>query len=231
MDHPDGPAEAIATTPPAEAASPRAGSSFRKAAAIIGAAALLEVIAVGAFYWALRSWLERNMFGASYQGGPAEVHRYEYLSDGIRQPPARPAESARLADAEVVIGVEVGGVARAYRLAALEHRSRHIVNDVVAGVPVTVTYCDLDRCIRAFAGPKGGPPLDVSQGGLLGRKMVLRVGGIDYLQDSGAPVKPGEAPAAFPYSSFPASRTSWKAWREAHPNTDVYVGEAAGNAR
>ena len=51
------------------------------------------------------------------------------------------SESAGLGDTDPVIGVTVNGDARAYPLHIL---TRHeIVNDVVGGVPVAVTYCPL----------------------------------------------------------------------------------------
>ncbi|MFQ5773409.1 MAG: DUF3179 domain-containing protein [Kiloniellaceae bacterium] len=51
------------------------------------------------------------------------------------------AEMRELAPTEPVIGLEVNGDARAYPLRILTWHE--IVNDVVGGVPVTVTYCPL----------------------------------------------------------------------------------------
>jgi hypothetical protein len=197
--------------------------SIRRAVAIVAAVALLELIAVGSIYWSERSRLERDMFRSFYREGPSS-DRSEFFSDGIRQPPTRSAEDARLADVEEVIGVEVGGKARAYRLEAMKNRGEHIINDIVSGVPVTVTYCDVANCVRAFTNPKGDAPLDISLGGLKGDRMVVIVGGTSFFQDSGQPLDPGAAGTAFPYESFRATRTRWKSWKEAHPDTEVYVG-------
>src|SRR5262245_25715745 len=66
--------------------------------------------------------------------------RYE----GTRQPPAVPAAAAKLDDDDVVIGVVAAGRARAYLLRAMDGGpENHIVNDLVGGAPVSVTYCDL----------------------------------------------------------------------------------------
>ncbi len=72
--------------------------------------------------------------------------------DGIRSidtPEFFPAsEWDRLADTEPVIGLVLGDEARAYPLSVL---TRHeIVNDVVAGIPVAVTYCPLCNSAVVF---------------------------------------------------------------------------------
>ncbi len=65
--------------------------------------------------------------------------------DGIRSiddPRFKPVKEVEdLADTEPVIGVVINGDARAYPLGILTQHE--IVNDVVGGVPVTVTYCPL----------------------------------------------------------------------------------------
>jgi hypothetical protein len=62
------------------------------------------------------------------------------------------AKNKDLTDTEPVIGVVINGDARAYPLGILTQHEN--VNDVVGGVPVTVTYCPLcnssivfDRCL------------------------------------------------------------------------------------
>jgi hypothetical protein len=145
---------------------------------------------------------------------------------GIRLPAARPrAEVAALADEEPVIGVSAGGRTRAYLVRALGMGPQfHIVNDTLGRVPVTVTYCDLFHCTRLFTARGASEPLDISQGGLKSRGMVLKVEGHPYRQDSSAPLEEG-APS-FPYDPFPGAETTWGAWRHSHPDTDIYVGDA-----
>ena len=58
------------------------------------------------------------------------------------------AESGNLADREPVIGLEIDGDARAYPLRVLTWHE--IVNDVVGGVPVAVTYCPLCNAAIVF---------------------------------------------------------------------------------
>lgn len=67
----------------------------------------------------------------------------------IDDPRFRPAaEVDDLADAEPVIGLTVSGESRAYPLRVLTWHE--IVNDVIAGVPVAVTYCPLCNAAIVF---------------------------------------------------------------------------------
>src|SRR5262245_51141347 len=68
----------------------------------------------------------------------------------VSLPPTRDAASARLDDHAEVIGVSAGGRFRAYELASLAPADRHALNDVVGGVAVTVTYCNMSNCVRVF---------------------------------------------------------------------------------
>jgi hypothetical protein len=141
---------------------------------------------------------------------------------GVREPAALPAAEADLADGELVVGVTEGGHSRAYPVQALSHGPpSHVVNDVLDGVPVSVTHCDLYHCTRAFTGGAPGEPLDLAVGGVTRGGLILRAGGHSYRQDSGAPLSAGDPP--FPYAPHPAATETWGEWRHEHPDTDVYV--------
>ncbi len=76
------------------------------------------------------------------------------------------AESAgQLGDSEPVISVQVNGEARAYPLAILMWHE--IVNDEIAGVPVTVTYCPLCNSAIVFDRRIDGRILDFGTTGKL----------------------------------------------------------------
>lgn len=84
---------------------------------------------------------------------PAEVRRGGPPPDGIRpidEPCTEPVPEggAWLADDESVLVVELDNEARAYPLAIMTQHE--IVNDQLAGVPVTVTYCPLCNSGLAF---------------------------------------------------------------------------------
>jgi len=148
---------------------------------------------------------------------------------GIQEPAALPAiEAGEMGDREPIVGVSAGGRHRAYLVAALaKGPMSHIVNDVVGGVPVSVTHCDIHLCTRVFTGGVPGEPLDLAQGGLKAGSMVLRSGGHRYRQDSYAPLE-AESPA-FPYDAYPGDVTTWGAWRQRFPDTDVYLGDVSSS--
>jgi hypothetical protein len=61
--------------------------------------------------------------------------------DGIRpiyEPEFASAADAPLLDEELVMGVDLGGEAKAYPISVL--RSREVVNDELAGIPILVTW-------------------------------------------------------------------------------------------
>jgi hypothetical protein len=146
----------------------------------------------------------------------------------VRYPTSLPASAAGLSGDTPVIGVTAGGQHRAYVIAALVPVHLHIVNDVLGDAPVTVAYCDRSDHVRVFTSPDSDGPLDVSVGGWVGRYdhgcMLLHVGDVRYRLDSGEAIDNGEG--TFPYPDYNYVLTTWGEWRAAHPDTDVYVGEA-----
>jgi hypothetical protein len=177
-----------------------------------------------AYVPALADSLESLLLG---QRSPA-THpglRPDSVSDApaVQQPPALPADKAALDDDTPVIGVLASGRARAYLVEAFEQGpSSHVVNDVLGGVSVSVTHCDLSGCTRVFTGSTSGRPLELSVGGINGYRMVLKADERRYRQETSAPLDAGSPP--FPYRKYPAELTTWGAWRQAHPGTDVYMG-------
>jgi hypothetical protein len=65
--------------------------------------------------------------------------------------------------------------------------------------------------------------LKVDLGGLYDDKMLLKLANVFYDQESGERIAGREGPR-FPYPSHPFIRTTWKKWKEAHPDTDIFVG-------
>jgi Protein of unknown function (DUF3179) len=150
---------------------------------------------------------------------------------GVRQPHALAAGAARLPGGAAVIGLSVGHRHRAYALQALAPITRHVVNDLLGRVPVTVTYCARNGCVGVFTDADRDRPLDVAVAGWVGPpdagSLVLRVGSERYRQDTGAPLD-GDGDPPFPYARAEYERTTWEHWREEYPDTDVYVGEETG---
>lgn len=199
------------------------------AARIVLGVLAVEAVAVASTYWSERAGLRANRDGVTFNWSVDTPSWRTFEHGGVIRPPAVPAERAELAGGEEVLGVVLGGKARAYRLRALADPTRHVVNDVVDGVPVSVTYCDLTDCARAFTGPAGDRPLDVAQAGLFGHEMVLEVAGVRYLHRTGVPAERGVGIPPLPYPSLALKRTTWDEWRRLHPRGDVYLGGRGGD--
>jgi hypothetical protein len=144
-----------------------------------------------------------------------------FLCPGILRPHTYRADTAPLGDGDEVIGVMAGGKARAYLVAAFAGQERHVVNDLVAGRPVTVTHCDLSNCTRVFTNSNQGQVLDIACGGRYRGSLLLATPAGICLQDDAAG-NPGMP--AVPYEQLPFTLTTWGEWKHLHADTDAYVG-------
>jgi hypothetical protein len=66
------------------------------------------------------------------------VNVYEIMFHPLRRPIFKDVSETRLDGAEQVIAIKLGGYARAYPIRVISYH--HIVNDVLAGVPIVATY-------------------------------------------------------------------------------------------
>ncbi len=115
---------------------------------------------------------------------PGEFPKTDFSKAGVNLAEIRPGGPARdgippidnpqfiavaddndLADTEPVIGVEINGDARAYPFRILIWHE--IANDVVGGVPITVTYCPLCNTAIVFKSQLDGRVLDFGTTGRL----------------------------------------------------------------
>ena len=181
------------------------------------------VVAVG-FYVIERARLHAIEKEVTYGTKTAPKHFWLFEMPGLRNPPTFPAAQSKIADVDEVIGVVANGKPRAYWLKALSYPPWHIVNDVVGGVPVSVTYCDRTNCTRVYTNGPSSTPLAVDLGGLYGKEMVVKIGGVLYFQESGQPFDPGQGGSPLPFADHAWERTTWKEWRNRHPDTDLFVG-------
>jgi Protein of unknown function (DUF3179) len=171
-------------------------------------------------------------------GMPVEIMYHTWLPNdqaGVVRPPTVEAAKAGLKDDAEVLGIEVNGMSRAYRLAALFDITRHIVNDTVNGVPVSVLYCDLNDCARAYTGPASPNPLPIRQAGMKFGDLILKVGEVFYQHSTAQALGGTEFPGApdpslppLPFSPTAITRTTWREWKQQHPQTDVYLGARGG---
>jgi hypothetical protein len=137
---------------------------------------------------------------------------------GVSDPMLVSAEESRLRDDDIVIGVAAYGESRAYLRRAFDRDpQRHVVNDSFASIPVSITHCDKTRCTRVLTRGKANEPIEIHCGGWLDiQEMALVIGEKMYPQSS----------SQIPLTDVPFVVSTWKEWREKHPNSLVYVGDA-----
>jgi len=119
-----------------------------------------------------------------------------------------------------VIGVEVGGVARAYPIKILNYHE--IVNDVVNGKVLVISYCPLCGSGMVFDANAGGRELNFGVSGLLYNSDVLL---FDRQTESLWSQIRGQAVSG-PLKGtnlrmIAASHTTWRDWKNEHPETTV----------
>ncbi len=125
-----------------------------------------------------------------------------------------------LSEFEFVIGVEIGSDTRAYPINVL---SRHeIVNDVVGGTPIAVTYCPLCFTGIVYDRHVDGELLEF---GVSGKLVMNDLVMYDRQSDSLWQQILGEGITGrykgTRLTPIAATQTTWGQWRNAHPDTLV----------
>ena len=163
----------------------------------------------------------------SGRSGQSKTSEKPFVLRGITSPKILSANEATISGDQRVIGVSVGNSHRAYLIEAFEapnvplnpsqiHRLRvHVVNDVIDGKAVTVTYCDDYQCARVFWDPKSKRPLKVGLAGMQDKEMQLFYNGKRFGQTAEAP----------PLQIYKFEVMTWKEWKKLHPNTKLYIGK------
>jgi len=154
--------------------------------------------------------------GSIVAGGPGR--------DGIRsvdEPEFATLEDATwMVDDTPVLGVRVGGEARAYPVHLLEYHQ--IVNDTLGGVPIAVTYDPLTATHRVFKRELDGSTLSFGVSGLLynsGFLMYDRQSESLWSQFEGRAI--AGPLAGRKLESIRVSQPLAGAWAEAHPDSKV----------
>ena len=139
----------------------------------------------------------------------------------IYAPQFAPAADAGLPDDAPVIGLTVNGAARAYPLGILYRRE--MVNDIVGGIPVLVTWCPL--CYTALAHDRRYHGGEVA---VFGNQGALYRGAMTWYDQATGSVwsQPLGAAIAGPLAGaelrlLPAQLSEWGRWRAAYPDTLV----------
>jgi hypothetical protein len=125
-----------------------------------------------------------------------------------------------LPDEDIVMALELQGESRAYPVTILNYHE--IVNDVIAGRPVAVTYCPLCGSGLVFERTFEGRAVDFGVSGLLrNNDLILYDRATESLwqQITGrafaGPLRGEEL------RSVPVAMTRWGTWRTVHPDTRV----------
>ncbi len=166
-----------------------------------------------------------------YRSAPARIRLEEIVWGGVKldgipaleDPPRVPAAAAGfLTDRELVFGVSAGGAHHAYPLRYLSWHE--MVNDVVGGEPVTLSYCTLCGSGIAYSGRTPGGRRTFGTSGLLYRSNKLmfdRQSHTLWSNLTGEPVVGRMAESPIRLEILPATVTTWGGWRAAHPDTTV----------
>ena len=155
-----------------------------------------------------------------------EVRWGGVLQDGI--PPLRAPkmlsveEADYLGDDNVVFGIEINGDARAYPKRILAWHEMFV--DEIGGEKVAGVYCTLCGTVIAYNTQHEGKNYDLGTSGFLYRSNKLMY---DKATQSlwntieGKPVIGRLIDQGIELSSFSVVTTTWKAWKELHPDTKV----------
>ncbi|MEM9733447.1 MAG: DUF3179 domain-containing protein [Pseudomonadota bacterium] len=133
-------------------------------------------------------------------------------------------EADYLRDDDLVFGVSINGDARAYPLRIMGWHE--MFNEVIGGVPVALAYCTLCGSGILFETKVDGraEPLIFGSSGFLYRSNKLmfdRATKSLWNQFTGEPVAGPLVDDGIKLKIRPVAITSWKAWREANPETQV----------
>jgi len=160
-----------------------------------------------------------------FQGGPPR--------DGIPsidEPKFIPSGDVNyLRDDDIVIGLVRDGVARAYPLRILVWHE--IVNDVIDGKAVAVTYCPLCGTSMVFDAQVDGKRRSFGVSGLLYNSDVLMYDRETESLWSQIGMKAISGPdVGKELTWIPSEHMTWKTWREKHPDSEV-LSQATGHQR
>lgn len=128
--------------------------------------------------------------------------------------------AAFMADDDLVLAVAHQGVVRAYPTFILDHHE--IVNDLIAGTPVAVTWCPLCGSGVAFERVIDGTAVEFGVSGVLNESDLVmydrRSNSLWQQITARAFIGPCRGRTLTP---FPVAMTTWGEWKAEHPNTEV----------
>ena len=142
---------------------------------------------------------------------------------------ARVQDAGFVSDSDIVMGLEIGGQAKAYPLFILVWHE--IVNDEVGGIPVAVTYCPLCYTMQVFERVIDGQAVEFGTTGKLYNSNLLmydRLTDTYWSQAIGTAVK-GQLSGSV-LDAVPFDIITWGDWKAVHPDTLVLTTDT-GHSR
>lgn len=133
-------------------------------------------------------------------------------------------------DDEMVLGIVIDNVARAYPARILDRHE--IVNDVIAQMPLAISYCPLCNSGIGFGREIGGVIRTFGVSGLLYNSDVLmfdRETESLWSQIMGSAISGEESGAELKF--LPVVMSSWSWWKGHHPDSEVLIGGEGVSAR
>jgi hypothetical protein len=133
------------------------------------------------------------------------------------------AREATLRDDDLVLGVVLGGEARAYPINLMWRAENEILNDKLGGTAITATWCPIAHSGAVYERTVDGRELELGAIGLQDGVAILydRQTRTAWSQIVGRAV---EGPLAGEVlRKRPSTVTTWGRWRALHPSTTVYV--------
>jgi len=151
-----------------------------------------------------------------HQGCPARdcipsIDRPKFVSAG---------EAGFLADADLVLAIEHGGDARAYPARIMDRHE--IVNDVIGGDPIAITWCPLCGSGLAFRRVVDGAVTEFGVSGVLYNSDLVfydRASNTLWDQIEGKGIVGPMTGKTL--EMLPLAVTRWSRWRQAHPDSRV----------
>lgn len=113
-----------------------------------------------------------------------------------------------LADDAEVISVVVDGRSFAFPKKFMEGVGDHIASELLAGLPIAVTYCNETECVRVFTHDASLGKIELDQFGLVDGGLSVQLNGSVYAQES----------KKIPLDDYMFTLVSWAVWKESHPD-------------
>ncbi len=134
-------------------------------------------------------------------------------------------EAAYLRPDDRVYGLSINGEYRAYPLRIIN--THEIVNDVLGGESLVLAHSILVGAGIAYRSEVNGSPATFGTSGMIYRSdpvMFDRVANTLWLQYTGQPIMGAAAEPGVSLDKLPVVLTTWKEWKNRHPDTTVLAG-------